>query len=45
MFPSQKVHDDGADALSLIAHLHDTIYGDPNDAVEEYEVLDEVCGF
>lgn len=45
MFPSQKVHDDGADALSLIAHLHDTIYGDPNDAVEEYEVLDVTCGF
>jgi hypothetical protein len=45
MFPSKKVHDDGADALSLIAHLHETIYGDPDDYSEGYEVLDTICGF
>lgn len=32
------------DALSMIAHLHTTIYGDA-DPVEEYQVLDEVVGF
>jgi hypothetical protein len=38
------MHDDRIDALSLVAYLHQTIYGDP-DPVEEYEVLDEVVGF
>jgi len=45
MFPSNRVHDDGADALSLIAHLHETIYGDPNEPAEEYEILDVTVGF
>ena len=44
MFPSPKCHDDGIDALSLVAHLQQTAYvGD--DISEEYEVLDDVCGF
>ena len=33
------------DALAYIAYLHTTIYGDPNDQQEEYEVIDEICGF
>ena len=44
MFPSKKAHDDCPDALSMIAHLHTTIYGDA-DPVEEYEVIDDVVGF
>lgn len=44
MFPSKKAHDDGPDALSMVAYLHTTIYGDA-DPVEEYEVIDEICGF
>ncbi len=44
MFPSPKVHDDRADSLSLIAYLHQTIYGEV-DVPEEYEVLDEIVGF
>ena len=45
IFPSKKAHDDRIDALSLIANIHQTIYGDPNDHQEEREVFDEVCGF
>jgi hypothetical protein len=44
MFPSKKAHDDGPDALAYIAYLHTTIYGDA-DPVEEYEIIDEICGF
>ena len=45
MFPSKKAHDDLPDALSMIAHLHTVIYGNPNDNQEEYEVIDEIAGF
>lgn len=45
IFPSNKAHDDRIDALSLIAYLQTTIYGDPNDQQQEYEVIDEICGF
>jgi hypothetical protein len=44
VFPSPKSHDDAADALSLIAHLHETVYGSA-DPVDDYEILDPVCGF
>ncbi len=44
MFPSLRAHDDLADALSLVAHLHDTIYGDP-DQYEEPEIVSDICGF
>ncbi len=45
VFPSKKAHDDRADALSLIAMLHDTVYGSVSADDSEYEILDEVCGF
>jgi hypothetical protein len=45
MFPSKKVHDDGADALSLIAHLHETVYGNMDDLSEEWEAVDAVSGY
>lgn len=46
MFPSQKVHDDACDALSLIAHLHQATYMSGIDDVgEDYEVIDVVAGF
>ena len=44
MFPSKKAHDDLPDALSMIAHLHTTIYGEQKE-MDEYEVIDEICGF
>ena len=45
LFPSPKVHDDRADVLSLIANLHRAIYNDTNDMNENYEIIDEICGF
>lgn len=44
VFPSKKAHDDGVDALSLIAHLHTVIYGEttPEDT---FEVVDDIVGF
>jgi hypothetical protein len=44
MFPSSKCHDDGVDALSLVAHLQSTVYVDPNDMEEEWEPVDIVAG-
>jgi hypothetical protein len=44
MFPSPKAHDDLPDALSMIAYLHETVYG-TFDWDDEYEVLDEVAGY
>jgi phage terminase large subunit-like protein len=44
MFPSPKTHDDMADALSLIAHLHTVIYGEQQEH-DEYEVLDVISGY
>ena len=44
VFPSPKAHDDRIDALSLIAYLHDTVYGQEYET-DDYEVLDELCGF
>jgi phage terminase large subunit-like protein len=43
MFPNNKVHDDAADALSLIAYLHDAVYSKMSND-DEYEVLDEISG-
>lgn len=43
-FPSQKVHDDLLDSCSMIDHLSSVIYGDQQEH-DEYEVIDEVCGF
>ena len=43
LFPS-KAHDDRIDALSLIAYLHTTIYGEQQ-TEDYYEVLDDVVGF
>lgn len=43
-FPSQKVHDDLLDAASMVAHLMSVVYSEPDDS-EEFEVLDEICGF
>ncbi len=44
VFPSPKAHDDRVDALSLIALLHDTVYGEPEDDYA-YEVMDNIVGF
>ena len=44
MFPSKKAHDDLPDALSMIAYLATTSYA-REQADEEYEILDEICGF
>lgn len=44
MFPSPKAHDDAADALSLIAHLQQTVYLDGEDVSDEYEPLDIISG-
>lgn len=44
MFPSSKCHDDGVDALSLVAHLQSTVYVDPNDVEEEWTPVDIVAG-
>jgi hypothetical protein len=43
-FPNPKVHDDAADALSLIANLHTAIYGDANADMQDWEPLDVVSG-
>ena len=43
-FPSKKAHDDLIDSLSLVANLVTTTYAKLGDD-EDYEVLDEVCGF
>lgn len=45
-FPSERAHDDCIDALAYIAHLAETVYSKPwQQEAEEFEVLDEVCGF
>lgn len=45
-FPSERAHDDCIDALAYIAHLAETVYSKPGQQeAEEFEVLDEVCGF
>lgn len=44
MFPSKKAHDDLPDALSMVAYLHTVIYGDQKE-MDDYEVIDEICGF
>ncbi len=44
MFPSPKAHDDGIDALSLVAHLHETVYGDAEPA-GDWEPFDSVVGY
>ena len=43
-FPLPKAHDDLLDALSMCAHLINVIYSKPDDS-EDYEVVDEICGF
>lgn len=44
MFPSPKCHDDGADGLSLIAHLHQAVFADRDAQEEEWEPVDLVAG-
>ena len=44
MFPSPKCHDDGIDALSLVAHLHETVYGDMEGG-DDWEPMDAVAGY
>jgi len=44
MFPSSRVHDDMPDSLSMIAHLSVTSYAKGQDD-QEYEVIDDICGF
>jgi len=44
MFPSKRTHDDMPDALSMVAHLATTSYAKLSDD-EEYEVVDDICGF
>ena len=44
MFPSPRVHDDMPDSLSMIAHLSVTSYAKAQDD-QEYEVIDDICGF
>ncbi len=43
-FPNKRVHDDLIDSLSLVANLVTTTYAKEQDD-QEYEVLDDVCGF
>lgn len=43
-FPSVKAHDDLIDSLSLVANLVNTTYAKLDDS-EDYEVLDDICGF
>lgn len=43
-FPLPKAHDDLLDALSMCAHLISVIYSKPDDS-EDYEVIDDICGF
>lgn len=43
MFPSQKVHDDGADSLSLVAHLHQAVFLDGEEE-DDWEPVDVVAG-
>lgn len=44
MFPTKGVHDDLMDALSMISQLAVTSYADKDDS-EEYEIMDDICGF
>lgn len=43
-FPSKKAHDDLIDSLSLVANLVTTTYAKLDDS-DDYEVLDDICGF
>ena len=43
-FPLPKAHDDLIDALSMVAHLVTVIYSKPDDS-DDYEVMDDICGF
>ena len=43
-FPSKRAHDDLLDALSMVAHMHTTIYGEQREQ-DEYEVIDPIVGF
>jgi predicted phage terminase large subunit-like protein len=45
-FPSNRVHDDLLDATSMLMHLAQATYGKGGgDAVDDYEVVSEICGF
>ena len=44
-FPSKRAHDDLLDSLSLVANLVTTSYRRREDDNDDYEVLDEICGF
>lgn len=43
-FPSKKAHDDLLDSLSLVANMVVTTYSKVDDS-QDYEVIDEICGF
>jgi predicted phage terminase large subunit-like protein len=43
-FPSPKAHDDLIDATSMCAHLITVIYGE-QESIEDFDILDPVCGF
>lgn len=43
-FFAERVLVHNCDALSLVAYLHDTIYGQADDDVPEWEPLDEIAG-
>lgn len=44
MFPTKNVHDDLIDALSMIAQMAVTSYGDKDES-QEYEPVNVICGF
>lgn len=43
-FPSERAHDDVLEAVAMCAYLAEVSYQKAQE-VEEYEVLDEICGF
>lgn len=44
-FPSTRTHDDLLDALSMCAHLSETVYHNQSESYSGYEVMDDICGF
>lgn len=45
-FPSERAHDDVIEAVAMVAYLAEVVYAKPGDGQQdEFEVLDEVCGF
>ena len=44
MFPTKNVHDDLLESVAYVAQMVTTTYGD-DDASDEYEPVDVICGF